>query len=170
MKTTLALTALLLVVASAQPLSDSTEEQDSTQGEDPTLQQWELDPYQLEEQAQEELLQYPDEELTVHERRKRQTRLSGGFNTERLGGGGRRDSAHVNIGRTFNRHSVTGGVNYDRTRVPGFNTNRNFGASVGYEFRPNRNTAFSVGAQHNRGTGGRSTSFGVGFSHSFGRK
>ncbi|XP_071538532.1 uncharacterized protein [Panulirus ornatus] len=188
MKATLALTALFLVVASAHPLYDSTLGQnlvpvlvkvDTTPEQYPTLvlldlypsleEDLQLDQYPVIDQDQ-ELPPHYDEDAVVHERRKRQTTVSGGFNTERLGGGARRDSAKFNIGRTFNKHTVTGGVTYDRTKIPGFGSERNFGANVGYEFKPNKNTAFSIGAQHNRGSAGRSTSFGVGFTHQFGRR
>ncbi|XP_069193093.1 uncharacterized protein [Procambarus clarkii] len=98
------------------------------------------------------------------------TTVSGSANTERLGGGARRDSASINLGHTFDTHTIQGGLSVDRTKVPGLGSERNVGASLSYVYKPNKQTSFTAGVQHSRGGGGRSNSFGLGFSHTFDRK
>ncbi|XP_045610801.2 uncharacterized protein [Procambarus clarkii] len=71
---------------------------------------------------------------------------------------------------TPSTHTIQGGLSVDRTKVPGLGSERNVGASLSYVYKPNKQTSFTAGVQHSRGGGGRSNSFGLGFSHTFDRK
>ncbi|KAG7175419.1 uncharacterized protein LOC121858355 [Homarus americanus] len=186
MKTTLAITALLLVVVSALPLQDTPlkgelfvvlvpKEIDSSLVLD-------LEPLLLQEILRRQYLapdlevnqdyepprQTVDEE-TTHDRRKRQTSVSGGVTTDTVDRDGRRISGTINVDRKVNKHTLGGSLKVDHTRFPGV-SGTDFGAKIGYTFKPNKNTSFNAGATRNWGASGSSTGFGVGFKHTFGRK
>ncbi|XP_069193091.1 uncharacterized protein [Procambarus clarkii] len=174
MQTTLTVSALLLAVVTGSPLQGSSLQLTNTPTQDTNLapiytSDEELDPYLVQDEGREPSLN-SGEDGSSHERRKRQTTVSGSANTEHLGGGARRDSASINLSHTFDKHTIQGGLSVDRTKVPGLGSERNVGANLGYEFKPNKQTSITAGFQHSRGGGGRSNSFGLGFSHTFGRK
>ncbi|XP_069193084.1 uncharacterized protein [Procambarus clarkii] len=166
--------ALLLAVVTGSPLQGSSLQLINTPTQNTNLapiytSDVELDQYLVLDEGREPSLNSGEDGLS-HERRKRQTTVSGSANTEHLGGGVRRDSASINLGHTFDKHTIQGGLNADRTKVPGLGSERNVGANLGYELKPNKRTSITAGFQHSRGGGRRSNSFGVGFSHTFGRR
>ncbi|XP_045610797.2 uncharacterized protein [Procambarus clarkii] len=133
MQTTLTVSALLLAVVTGSPLQGSSLQLTNTPTQDTNLapnytSDEELDPYLVQDEGREPSLNSGEDGLS-HERRKRQTTVSGSANTEHLGGGARRDSASINLGHTVNKHTIQGGLSVDRTKVPGLGSERNVGAN-----------------------------------------
>ncbi|XP_071537989.1 uncharacterized protein [Panulirus ornatus] len=83
---------------------------------------------------------------------------------------GVRNTAAINVGHTFNKHTYTGGITYDTTTYPGLKPIRNVGANIGYEYKPNESTSLSAGIEHIRGSGDKSTNFNVRLVHILGKK
>ncbi|XP_053649685.2 uncharacterized protein [Cherax quadricarinatus] len=152
MQTTVLVSMVLLLVVTVTPLHHTTQE---------------LHPYPWVQYDEPDISVYSEENELSHDRSKRQTSVSAGVNVEHLPHDIRKESANLNLEHSINRHTLNAGINYQRARIPGFPSQKNVGANIGYEFRPNKDTSFSLNAEHSRGSGGRSNSFGARFQHFF---